>query len=58
MTEERRREVFAALVAAQDAGLSVNDSREQVAREQGLSAEQVREIEREGIDAQWPPLGP
>ena len=56
LPEERRREVFAALVAAQDGGLSVLASREKVAGENGLSAEQLQAIEKEGLKAQWPPL--
>ncbi len=56
LTEERRREVFAALVAAQDTGLDVPSSRKQVARENGLTVKQVEKIEKEGLDAQWPPL--
>lgn len=56
LTTERRREVFAALVAAQDAGLNVAASRKQVATEHGLTAKQVEKIETEGLEAQWPPL--
>ncbi len=56
LTEDRRREVFAALVAAQDTGLDVAASRKQVARENGLTVKQVEKIEKEGLDAQWPPL--
>ena len=56
ISEDRRREVFAALVAAQDGGLDVAASRKQVAREHGLTAKQVEKIEKEGLDAQWPPL--
>jgi hypothetical protein len=32
-------------------------SREVVAARFGIGAEQVRRIEREGIDGNWPPLG-
>lgn len=53
---DRRREVFAALVARQDAGLSVPESREAVGREYGVGARLVLAIEREGIKANWPPL--
>ena len=56
LTPERRREVFAALVAAQDSGLDVSASRKRVAEEHGLTAKQVEKIENEGLDAQWPPL--
>jgi hypothetical protein len=54
--DERRREVFAALVAAQDGGLDVAASRKKVAAEHGLTPKQVEKIEKEGLDAQWPPL--
>ncbi len=54
---ERRREVFVALVAAQDGGLSVLASREKVATEQGVSAKDLLTIEKEGLKNQWPPLG-
>jgi hypothetical protein len=57
LTEERRREVFAALVAAQDGGLDVSASRRKVAAEHGLTSKRVEKIEREGLDAEWPPLG-
>jgi hypothetical protein len=52
----RRREVFLALVAAQDGGLSVLASREKVATEQGVSAKDLLKIEKEGLQNQWPPL--
>jgi hypothetical protein len=53
----RRREVFVALVAAQDGGLSVLASREKVVTEQGVSAKDLLNIENEGLQRQWPPLG-
>ena len=53
---DRRRELFAALVAAQDEGLNVASSRERVAAQFGATARQVESIEREGLKAQWPPL--
>jgi hypothetical protein len=56
LPEERRRELFAALVAAQDEGLGVVASREKVTAEHGITTEQLQEIEREGLKAQWPPL--
>jgi hypothetical protein len=54
--EEVRREVFAALVEAQDLGDSVSESRAAIARRFNLSEQDVRMIEREGLDALWPPL--
>lgn len=53
---ERRREVFAALVAAQDTGLDVTASRKHVAAQFGLTAKTVEKIEKEGLEAQWPPI--
>ena len=55
-SKDRRQEVFRALVLAQDAGASVQDSRADTARGFGLSLEEVRGIEREGIASGWPPL--
>jgi hypothetical protein len=57
LSEERSREVFAALVAAQDGGLDVAASRKKVAADFGLTPKRVEKIEREGLDAEWPPLG-
>ena len=54
--EPVRREVFAAVVEAQDGGSNVADSRVQVAERFGLTEAAVRAIEREGLDAGWPPL--
>jgi hypothetical protein len=54
--EDRRRDVFRALVEAQDAGRTVPDSRQDIARRFGLSEPEVRAIEREGIEHNWPPL--
>ena len=56
LPEDRRRAVFAALVAAQDTGLSVTASRQKMAAEFGLGVEMVEAIERDGLQAQWPPL--
>jgi hypothetical protein len=54
---DERKEVFRALVVAQDAGMAVAQSRKAVAERFGLREEQVRRIEREGLDGGWPPLG-
>jgi hypothetical protein len=55
--EDRRREVFKALVEAQDGGLSVAASREKVAADEGISEKDVVAIEKEGLQKEWPPLG-
>lgn len=57
LSQGERMEVFLALVEGQDSGLAVAKSREAVATRFGLSDQQVRRIEREGIEAEWPPLG-
>ena len=55
--EARRMEIFLALVEVQDAGgVSVVQSRRVVAERFGVSEHQVRKIETEGLDRQWPPL--
>ena len=54
---ERRQQVFADVVAAQDEGLSVLVARARVAKQHDLPAEAVKDIEREGIENNWPPLG-
>jgi hypothetical protein len=56
MPEDRRKEIFAALVEAQDQAMSVAQSRKLVAERFNLSEADVRQIEREGMDGQWPPL--
>ena len=57
LTEDRKREVFAALVAAQDRGAGVAQSRKDMAERFGITREQVADVEREGMDHEWPPLG-
>jgi DNA-directed RNA polymerase sigma subunit (sigma70/sigma32) len=56
LPEVRRKEIFLALIDAQDHELGVVQSRRRVAERFGVSDSQVRQIEREGLDRQWPPL--
>jgi hypothetical protein len=56
LPEERRKEIFLALVDAQDQHLTVAQSRALIAQRFGVSESQLREIEREGLEGQWPPL--
>jgi hypothetical protein len=56
ISEERRREIFLALVDAQDRAMTVSESRQQVARQFEITELEVREIEREGLSSVWPPL--
>ena len=56
ISEDRRKEIFLALVNAQDQDLEVAESRRLMVERFGLSEGEVRQIEREGLDRQWPPL--
>jgi DNA-directed RNA polymerase sigma subunit (sigma70/sigma32) len=58
LSEARRREIFLALVDAQDHEMGVAQSRSFVVQQQfNVSENRVRQIEREGMDNKWPPLG-
>lgn len=54
--EDRRREIFAALVEAQDRGERVVRSRVDVSERFGVTRQAVERIEREGLVGRWPPL--
>jgi hypothetical protein len=56
LPEPRRKEIFLALVEAQDRKMSPAASRKLVAGCFGVSEDQVRQIEQEGLDNDWPPL--
>ena len=56
LPEARRKEIFLALVEAQDQEMPVDVSRRAVSERFGVSEGQVRQIEREGLDNGWPPL--
>jgi hypothetical protein len=56
LPEPQRKEIFLALVQAQDGGASVAKSREAIGQQFGLTEKEVRQIEREGLDNAWPPL--
>ncbi len=56
LPNDRRRAIFADVVAAQDEGLAVAAARETVAARHGVSRDEVSAIEREGIEQGWPPL--
>jgi DNA-directed RNA polymerase sigma subunit (sigma70/sigma32) len=57
LSQEQRREIFLALVKAQDDEMPVVRSRRAVAAQFGVSEQRVRQIEQEGLDGNWPPLG-
>jgi DNA-directed RNA polymerase sigma subunit (sigma70/sigma32) len=56
LSEGQRKEIFEALVDAQDHDMTVVESRQFVAKRFGVTEEDVRQIEREGLDRLWPPL--
>ncbi len=56
ISEYRRKQIFLALVDAQDHGMGVALSRKKIAKRFGLTVAQIRRIEQEGLDRQWPPL--
>jgi hypothetical protein len=56
LPESVRQDIFRALVEAQDGGLSVEASRRHVAERFSVTEGQVRQIEREGMENDWPPL--
>ncbi|OWK47274.1 hypothetical protein [Fimbriiglobus ruber] len=53
---EQRKAIFLALVEAQDKGQSVEESRVTAAKQFEVTETQVKAIEREGLDNEWPPL--
>lgn len=52
----RKKDAFRALVEAQDGGQSVAESRRTIAEQFGITEDEVRDIEREGVAKNWPPL--
>lgn len=56
LTTEQRREIFRELVHTQDITGEVQKSRQKVSKKFGISEAQLRLIEDEGIEHEWPPL--
>jgi hypothetical protein len=57
LTLQQRREIFHTLVTTQDLGLmTVAQSREHVTKQFDITDAQLRQIEEEGLDKEWPPL--
>jgi len=54
--EDRRKEIFRAIVDAQDGTMGVAQSRRLAVERFGVTDTEVLRIEREGMDKQWPPL--
>lgn len=57
LTIQQRREIFHALVSTQDMGImTVAQSRQHVTKQFDISDAQLRQIEEEGLEKEWPPL--
>jgi hypothetical protein len=57
LTVQERKEIFHALVSTQDSGtISVAESRLQVTKKFDVTDSQLRQIEEEGLEKEWPPL--
>jgi hypothetical protein len=57
MTIQERREIFHALVSTQDMGImTVPQSREHVSKQFDITDAELRQIEEEGLEKEWPPL--
>jgi hypothetical protein len=54
---QQRKDIFRSLVTTQDLGsMTVSDSLRHVSQQYQITESQLRQIEEEGIDKEWPPL--
>jgi hypothetical protein len=57
LTIQERKEIFHALVSTQDLGLmTVAQSLQHIMKQYDITEAQLRQIEDEGIEKEWPPL--
>jgi hypothetical protein len=56
LTKQQKRDIFRELVSVQDSGNPVRRSRELMMEKFEISDNQLKEIEDEGLEEQWPPL--
>ena len=56
LTIQERKDIFRDLVTAQDQGLAVRQSYQIVTEKFEITDTQLRQIEEEGLDKEWPPL--
>ena len=56
LTLQQRKEIFHALVTTQDVVSNVPRSRQIVTEKYDITEAQLRAIEDEGLDKEWPPL--
>jgi hypothetical protein len=56
LTVQQRKEIFRSLVTTQDSGSAVSDSIRSVSQQFQITEAQLRQIQDEGIEKEWPPL--
>jgi hypothetical protein len=56
LTLQQRRDIFRELVATQDLGMPVRRSYQIVTEKFDITEAQLRQIEDEGLEKEWPPL--
>jgi hypothetical protein len=56
LTLQQRREIFHNLVMTQDVEPNVPRSRQIVTEKYDITEAQLRQIEEEGLEKEWPPL--
>jgi endonuclease III-like uncharacterized protein len=57
LTVQQRKDIFLALVQAQDTGLmTVAESVAHIRQKFSITEGQIRQIEEEGLEKEWPPL--
>ena len=57
LTTQQRKEIFHSLVTTQDSGLmTVPQSVQHVSKQFDITEAQLRQIQDEGIEKEWPPL--
>jgi len=57
LTVGQKKEIFNALVVMQDRGdVSVTDSKKRIMEQFHVTENQLRQIQEEGIEKEWPPL--
>lgn len=56
LTLQQRQEIFRELVEVQDMVRNVPRSRQIITKKYDISETQLRDIENEGLENEWPPL--
>ena len=56
LSVQERKDIFLALVQAQDEHHNVRKSYQMISEQFGINERQLRQIEEEGLEQEWPPL--